>query len=113
MANVKVILKSFASCLVYSLVVTLVDFVLILFFTQELIKIVYSLSFVMLIEGGVGLTIGGTLVLYSPLSGKVSEVIFRSKPWDAKRQKEAETQAKMWIATGGILLCLALLVSAL
>jgi hypothetical protein len=67
----------------------------------------------MLGEGGLGLTIGGAIVLYSPIVSKMSEVLFRSKPWSATRQEEAEEQAKAWIVTGTILVLLALLGSAL
>jgi hypothetical protein len=112
MTKLKPTLELIASCLIYSLIIILIDFVLILFFRQVSAQIVYSLSFVMLIEGGVGLTVGGTIVLYSPLSAKIGEVILHSKPWDAKRQREVETQAKTWIATGSILVSVALLISA-
>jgi hypothetical protein len=112
MTKLKPTLELFASCLIYSSIIILIDFVLILFFRQELAQIVYSLSFVVLIEGGVGLTVGGAIVLYSPLSAKMGEVILHSKPWDAKRQREAEAQAKTWIATGSILVSVALLISA-
>jgi hypothetical protein len=67
----------------------------------------------MLVEGGLGLTIGGATALYSPIISKMGEVLFRSKPWNATRQKEVEKQAKAWIVTGTILVLLALLISAL
>jgi len=67
----------------------------------------------MLAEGGLGLTVGGAIALYSPIVSKMSEVLFHSKPWSATRQKEAEEQAKAWIVTGTILVLLALLISAL
>jgi hypothetical protein len=112
-AILKSALELFASCLIYSLVVALIDSVLILLFRQTLDQIASSLSFVMLVEGGVGLTVGGIVAFFSPLVGKMEEVIFHSKPWSADRQKESEKQARMWIVTGSILVIAALLVSAL
>jgi hypothetical protein len=112
MTNVKPILELLASCLIYSLIIMLIDFALVLFFTQELTSIVYSASFILLIEGGVGLTVGAAVAIYSPLGAKISEVVLHSKPWDAKRQKEAEKQGKTWIVTGTILVVLALAISA-
>jgi hypothetical protein len=106
-------LELFASCLVYSLVIGLIDFVIILFFRHELDQIAASLSLVMLVEGGLGLTVGGVIAFFSPFGGKIEEVIFHFKPWNAERQKEAEKQARAWIVTGIILVFAALLLSAL
>jgi hypothetical protein len=113
MTATKSALKLLATCLAYSSIVILIDSVLVLFFSKEPYQIVSSLSFIMLIEGGLSLTIGGTIALYSPIINKMSEVLFHSKPWNATRQKEAEKQAKTWIVTGTILVLLALLISAL
>jgi len=113
MTLIKSALELLASCLVYAFVVMLVDFVVILVFWRELSQVASTLSIVMLVEGGLGLTLGGAMASYSPIAGKLGEVFFRSKPWDAKHQKEAEKQARTWIATGGILVIAALLVSAL
>jgi len=108
----KTVLELLAKSLLYSLIVILIDFVLIFFLQGGLNQITDSLSFVMLLEGGIGLTVGGAVASYSPLSAKISEVFFHSKPWNAKRQKEAEKQARAWIATGIILVFAALLLSA-
>ncbi len=108
----KTVLELLARSLLYSLVVIVIDFVLIFSLKGGLNQITYSLSFVMLLEGGIGLTVGGAVASYSPLSAKISEVLFHSKPWDAKRLKEAEKQARAWIATGIILVFAALLLSA-
>jgi len=66
----------------------------------------------MLLEGGIGLTVGGASASYYPLGSKISEVLFHSKPWNAVRLKEAEKQARAWIVTGIILVIEALLLSA-
>ena len=105
-------LELLARNLLYSLIVILIDFVLIFSLQGGLNQITDSLSFVMLFEGGIGLTAGGTVAFYSPLGAKISEVFFHSKPWNAKRQKEVEKQARAWIVTGIILVFEALLLSA-
>ena len=102
-----------AKCLLLSLIIILVDFVILFFLAGRLDEITYSLSLVMLLEGGIGLVIGGGAVLYSPASAKLSEMIFHTKPWNAKRQKELETQIRAWIITGAFLVLEALLLSAL
>jgi hypothetical protein len=101
-----------AMCSLYSLIVSLIDIILIVLFAGGLNQITYSLSFVMLLEGGIGLTVGGATASYSPLTAKISETIFHSKPWTAKRQREVEAQARAWIVTGTILILTALLISA-
>ncbi len=112
MITKKPVLELLARSLFYSLIVVLIDFVLIFSIQGGLTKIAAFLSLIMLLEGGIGLAVGGAVASYSPLSAKISEVFFHSKPWDAKRQKEAEKQARTWIMTGGILVFAALLVSA-
>ena len=55
---------------------------------------------------------GGGVALYSPSVGKINEVLFQSKPWNAKRQKEIEKQMAAFILTGIALIIEALLLSA-
>lgn len=112
MVTKKTVLELLARGLLYSLIVILIDFVLIFSIQGGLNQITASLSFIMLLEGGIGLAVGGAIAFYSPLGAKISEVLFHSKPWDAKRQKEAEKQARTWIMTGIILVFAALLLSA-
>ena len=108
----KTILELFAASLLYSLIVILIDFAVIFFFVGDLNQIATSLSFVIILEGGITLSVGGGVAVYSPLGAKISEVLFRSKPWNAERLKEAEKQARVWITTGAILVLSALLLSA-
>jgi hypothetical protein len=111
MVTKKTVLELLAKCLIYSLIVILIDFVLIFALQGGLNPMTDSLSFVILLEGGISLTVGGAVASYSPLSAKISEVLFHSKPWDAERLKEAERQARTWIVTGIILIFAALLLS--
>jgi hypothetical protein len=106
-------LGTIAECLVLSLIVILIDLVATLLYTREIGQIVSILSLILLVEGAVGLTAGGVVAFYSPLGAKIGEVFFHSEPWNATRQKEAETQARAWIIIGCILILAALLVSAL
>jgi hypothetical protein len=100
-----------AKSLVYSLIVVVIDFVVILFLASD--QLTYVLSFVVLLEGGICLIAGGASVFYSPSAAKISEVLFHSKPWDAKRQKQIEQQLQVFIVTGAFLVGEALLLSAI
>jgi hypothetical protein len=113
MRDLKTALEFIARCLIYSLIVLSVDFVLIFLFEGKSDQFTSSLSFLTLLEGGIGLTVGGAAASYSPIATKISETIFHSKPWSATRQKEVEAQAKAWIATGVFLIFSALLLSAI
>ena len=93
--------------------VFLVDFILIFFIVGGFNQIIYDLSFLMLLEGGIGLAVGGAAASYSPIGAKLSEIIFHSKPWNARRQREVEQQAKTWIVTGIFLIVVALSLSAI
>jgi hypothetical protein len=106
-------LELMASCLIISLAVTLVDLIIILVFTREPNQIVSNLALVMLVEGALGLIVGGAIAFFSPAASRVGEGILRSKPWDAKRLREAERQGAAWIVTGIFLVLLGFLVSAL
>jgi len=109
----KSLLELIAKTLIYSLIVITIDFIILLFFIEGLSQIVDVLSFVLLLEGGIGLTLGGASASYTPISAKVSEVFFHTKPWNAKRQKEVEKQARILIVTGIMLVFSALILSAL
>jgi NO-binding membrane sensor protein with MHYT domain len=96
----------------YSIIIILIDFLLILAFTRVTNDIVQILSFVMLIEGGIVLILGGVTASYSSIYAKLSEVVFHTEPWNAKRQKEVEINARAWIIVGIILVIEALVLSA-
>ena len=113
MERLKSALGLLASCLIYSLIITLIDFVIVFLFTQDLNQLLSSVSFILLIEGGLGLLMGGGAVMYSPVASKVGEILFKSEPWNAKRQKEVEKQAQVLIFAGFLLLLIGLLVSAI
>jgi hypothetical protein len=113
MTRVRLFLESLIWCLVYSFVVILVDFVLILIFGQDLDRVILSLSFVLLVEGSVGLIVGGALGMNSPIIARIGESVFHSKTRGAEGHKGIEKQAKSWILTGLILVFAALLLSAL
>jgi len=113
MAMKKSLLELLAKTLIYSLIVIMIDFIILFILIEGLDRIVDALSFVLLLEGGIGLSVGGASASYSPVSAKISEVFFHSKPWNAKRQKEVERQARILIVTGVFLVFSALLLSAL
>jgi hypothetical protein len=109
----KTVLEFVLRSLLYSSIVILIDFILIVFIAGGFSQIIYNLSFLMLFEGGIGLAVGGAAASYSPIGAKLNEMIFHSKPWNAKRQREVENQAKAWILTGIILIVAALSLSAM
>jgi hypothetical protein len=90
-----------------------VSAVAVFFFTLGSNRIVFYLSLLLLAEGGIALTIGGAIAVFSPTTGKIGESIFRRETWDAKKQKAAEKQARAWIVTGTFLILASFLVSAL
>jgi hypothetical protein len=108
----KTVVEFLARTLIYSLIVILINFVIVFFIQGGLNQITDALSFLLLFEGGLSLTVGGAAAFYSPLGAKISEVFFHSKPWNAKRQQEVETQARTWIIVGVLLVLAALFLSA-
>ena len=90
-----------------------VTLIVIFIFTQEPKRILLYLTYALLVEGGLALVTGGVLASFSPFIGKIGENVIHSKPWDAKRLKEAEHQATLWILTGTFLFLFGLLTSAL
>jgi hypothetical protein len=90
-----------------------VTLIIIFIFKQESNGILLYLTYALLIEGGLALLTGGVLASFSPFIGKIGENVNHSKPWDAKRLKEAENQATLWILTGTFLFLFGLLTSVL
>jgi hypothetical protein len=98
---------------VYSLVVVFVNVIGILVFMWGQKEILFVVSFALVGEGGFALVVGGVVASFSSKIGKVSEMIFRSEPWDSKRLRENEVTARTWIVTGAFLFLIGILVSVL
>jgi hypothetical protein len=113
MKKLREFLDTTAISFIYSFIIVLINLVAIFIFTQDIIQILYWLSFITLIEGGLGLIAGGGSVLYSPIFNKAFEKIFHSEPWDFKRQKRTEQQALKWIITGFLLIAESLIISTI
>lgn len=111
MPRAKTILEFMIRCLIYALAITVATIIVIIVFTRNLREILLLLSYGLLGEGGLALVIGGLLATFSPTINKIGEVIIHSEPWNAKRQKEAETTARNWITTGVILFLVGLVIS--
>jgi len=101
------------SCVVYSIVVLGIDFLLVLFFKHDLSQITVVVSLILLLEGGLGLTFGGAVAMYSPIVSKVGEILFRSEPWNQERRKTSEKQGQVLIVVGLFLLLIGLVISAI
>ena len=91
----------------------IVTIIVILIFTRNPGQILQVATLVLLGEGGLMLMVGGAEASFTPTIGKIAGVIFRSEPWDAKRLREAEGTARVWIATGIFLFLFGLLTSTL
>lgn len=113
MKKSKEILDIAIICSFYSLIVIIINLGVIFIFTQDLTQISYWLSFITLIEGGLGLVAGGGSAMYSPILNKAFEKLFNSDPWTYDRQKKTEQQAKKWIITASFLIIEALILSAI
>jgi hypothetical protein len=87
--------------------------IVIFIFTQEPKRILLFFTYALLVEGGLSLVTGGVLASFSPVIDKIGANVIHSKPWDAKRLKEAENQATLWILTGTFLFLFGLLTSAI
>ena len=113
MIDWKTSLQYLVRSLLYSLIVFFIDAIMIFIINWGMNQTVDTLSFLLLVEGGICLVAGGAVALYSPSVGKINEVLFHSKPWNAKRQKEIEKQMAVMIITGIFLIIEALLLSAI
>jgi predicted membrane channel-forming protein YqfA (hemolysin III family) len=113
MMHWKTALKLLLRLFLYSVIIILIDASIIFLLSLGVETFAYTLSLVILIEGGLGLIFGSVLAAYSPSAAKISEILFHSKPWKLNRQKENEKQMRAVIITAFILIIEALLVSAL
>ena len=111
MNRTRTVIKILAEGLFYSSIVILIDLLIIFFIQGGFNEVLDVLSFILLLEGGIGLVVGGASVSYVPLGAKISEALFHSKPWSADRQRETEKQAILWIITGVFLVFEALILS--
>lgn len=113
MIDRKTSLEYLIRSLFYSFIVFFIDAILIIIINLGMNQIGETLSFLLLVEGGICLVVGGAVALYSPSVGKINEILFHSKPWNAKRQKEIEKHMGVIIITGTFLIIEALLLSAI
>jgi len=90
-----------------------VTLIVIFIFTQEPKLILLFLTYALFVEGGLGLVTGGVLASFSTVIDKIGENVIHSKPWAAKRLRETENHATIWILTGAFLFLFGLLTSAL
>jgi hypothetical protein len=58
--------------------------------------ILYFVALITILEGGIGLTIGGFFVVAAgPTITKVSEKVLHGEPYSAKRARDAEARARL------------------
>ena len=112
MGKLRLVLELVAIGLIYSLIVSFVTLAVLFLISQNLSGALSLLPLVLLLEGGIVMAVGGAIASFSPTFGRLGESLLRSKSWDAKRQSEAERQARTWIGTGVLLVLIGFLVSA-
>ena len=110
--EVRGLLKIIPICLIYSLIIVLINLVVIFIFTQNIIQMLYLASFIVLIEGGLALIAGAGIALYSPIFNKIFGKITYSESLEINRNKGSEPQAEKWVIVGGLLVIEALIISA-
>lgn len=113
MTKLKDALTLLVECSILSLIIVFIDFIIFVVFASELSPITSTLSLIVLLEGGLCLVAGGGVVLYTPSLAKLGQFFFRSKPWNATRQKHMEKQMQILIITGLFLVLYGLIVSIL
>jgi hypothetical protein len=96
--------------LLFSDIVVLFNFILISFFLSDTQGVMYLVSLVTLIEGGLGLTLGGLAVIGAgPGVSKIGEKVFNRAPYTPERAKHAEGVARVFIFFSVILLAIGFL----
>ena len=113
MTTARSVLDLFASCLVYSFAIMLIDIVALFTVYQDLIQVFSFLSLIILAEGGLGLVVGGFIGLNSPIIRRVEEDFFHIKRRNSKDKSDFEKHARTMILTGIILVIMALLFSVI
>ena len=108
----KIFLKIIPRLFLYSLIIILINVSLIFLFSWRIDTLAYTLSFFMLIEGGLGLIFGSFIASYSPSVAKLNEILFHSEPWNFAKQKEIEQRMRTVLIMGFLLIIEALFISA-
>lgn len=112
MGKIRLALELIATCFIYSLIIFIATFAVLFLPFKNLENVLSILPLVLLLEGGIGMGVGGAIASFSSTAARIGESLLRSKPWDAKRQEEAERQARNWIVTGGLLVLVGFVISA-
>lgn len=102
-----------ALSVVFSVVVVAIDLAVLLVFIRDTSRLLSDIELMTLAEGGIGLVVGGGIAFFSRAINKFTEGVFHSEPWTAERQREAERQGRIWIATAIFLVAESLIISAL
>jgi hypothetical protein len=112
MSRLKSAVKFVVECFAISLIVALADLGVVYLFVRDPIRVVFYLSMTLLLEGGLGLLVGGVVASFSRVINKIGEKLHKSESWTAISQREAERNSRPWIVTGVLLLLFGFLVSA-
>ncbi len=116
MEKIKKIFPLLRECVIYSVIIFAIDFVAVLILSFYIpLGVTSFLSFMLLVESGIGLTLGGTFDLLSSASmSKILEEISRSKkkePWTIRKYKIDHLITNKVIVTSGIVFFSGLILS--
>lgn len=84
-----------AKTLLFSNIFVLLNIVIVSSFMVDALIVTYYVSLLTILEGAVGLVIGGLTVISSgPSMTKVGEKVLHGEPYSAKRARQAEGTAR-------------------
>jgi hypothetical protein len=101
--------KSFAIVLLKALLICDIILLMNIIFVSALVvdaqATTYLVSTFMLLEGGIGLTAGGLLVVAAgPSLTKASQMLFHGKPYTVERYREREGEARLLFVLSALLM---------
>jgi hypothetical protein len=94
-------------------ILVLFNIIIVSYLASDYQVVLYYTSLVTLLEGGMGLVIGGLSVIAAgPTITKMQEKLVRGQPWSAKRARESEARARLFFFFSAYLIVIGFLISA-
>lgn len=94
-------------------ILVLFNIIIVSFLASDYQVVLYYISLVTLLEGGLGLVIGGlSVVAAGPAITKVQEKLVHGQPYSTKRTRESEARARLFFFFSAYLIVIGFLISA-
>ncbi len=94
-------------------ILVLFNLIIVSLFASGYPVVLYYTSLVTVLEGGLGLVLGGlSVVAAGPSITKVQEKLVHGEPWSAKRARESEARARVFFFFSAYLIVIGFLISA-